>query len=157
MKKTMTTILILMLLFIFGVTFVITRGLQPYNQAKSETEALAMRRAELVEPDEFYWYNGDETFFTITGDNKQGDSIIVIVQQDGGAIEVINQDESIAENQAIQQTIERENPHRIMEARIGMENDQPIWEVSFEMDNGLIGYSYFSLTTGEWLKTTKNI
>lgn len=157
MKKNLTTTLIIMLLFIFAVTFVITRSLAPFNQAKAETEELAIRRANLVESDEFYWYNGTETFFTITGKNDQGQPIIVIVQQDGGNIEVVDANEAITKYDVMQLTIERESPKRIREARIGIENKQPIWEVSFEMENGSLGYSLFSLTTGEWLKTIKNI
>lgn len=157
MKKFLTTLLIGMLLLIISVTFIITRSLAPLNQAKAETIELASRRANLIESDEFYWYNGTETYFTITGVNNSNDKIIVIVQQDGGNIEVLNQDETISKYTAIQQTISKEQPKNILQARIGMHKDQPVWEVSFNLENGDIGYTYFSLTTGEWIKTIKNI
>lgn len=157
MKKIFTTILILMLLLIFSVTFIVTRSLSPYNQAKSETIEVAGRRANLEEVEDFYWYNGTETYFTVTGKNNENTPIIIVVQQNGGAIEVLKQEDSISEQTAIKQTIDRENPHKILEARIGKEKEQLIWEVSFELENGSIGYSTFSLTTGEWIRTIKNI
>lgn len=157
MKKFLTTLLILMLLFIFSVTFVVTRSLSPYKQAKAETIDVASRRADLKETGDFYWYNGTETYFTITGLNSHQTPIIVIVQQDGGAIEVLNEEDTISKQVAIQQTITREQPNEILQARIGIYKNQPIWEVSFQFENKSIGYSYFSLTTGEWIKTIKNI
>lgn len=146
-----------MLLLILAVTAVITRSLTPFNQAEAETIELASRRADLVEVEDFYWYNGEETFFTITGINSQDKAIIVIVEQDGGAIEVIEQTNAMTEFEAISQTVERDNPEKILEARIGMYANDPVWEVSFRLENGSIGYTMFSLTTGEWVRTIKNI
>lgn len=157
MKKFLTALLIGMLLLIFSVVFIITRSLTPLNQAKTETVELASRRADLVEENEFYWYNGTESYFTITGMNSDNTNIIVIVQQNGGNIEVFNQEETISKSTAIQQTINREQPMKILQARIGMYQELPVWEVSFELENEDIGYTYYSLTTGEWLKTIKNI
>lgn len=157
MKKFLNTILVIMLLLIFGVTIVVARSLSPYNQAESETIDLANRRAGLVQAEDFYWFNGEETFFTITGTNSEGADIIVIVQQDGGEITVLNEAETISKEQVIQQTIEREQPHKILEARIGKYQNKPVWEVSFEQESGTIGYATFSLTSGEWIRTIKNI
>lgn len=157
LKKFLTTILVILLLFIFSVTFILTRSLSPYNQAKAETIDLASRRADLTQADDFYWFNGEETFFTITGSNSEGTPIVVIVQQDGGAVQVYNEEETVSKEQVVRQTIEREQPEKILEARIGLSQNNPIWEVSFEQENGSVGYTTFSLTTGEWIRTIKNI
>src|SRR5699024_9917898 len=127
MKRILITALVTMSLFIIGVTTLITHSLSPYKQARAETIALAERRADLAEADDFYWYNGDETFFTVTGKNSEGSSIIVVVQQDGGAIEVFNQDEVVTKHEVIVATDNRENPKKILEARIGMHKEQPVW------------------------------
>lgn len=156
-NKKLGIALITMLLFIIGVSSLLTHSLSPYKQARAETIELAQRRADLAKAEDFYWYNGDETFFTVTGTNKDGSSIVVIVQQDGGAIEVFNQDEIVTENEVVVATNNRENPKKVLEARIGVQNDQPVWEVSFQLENDQTGYSYFSLTSGEWLQTIKNI
>lgn len=146
-----------MLLLILSVTTIVTRSLSPFQQAEAETIELASRRADLVNADEFYWYNGDESFFTVTGTNSEGTEIIVIVQQDGGAVEVILQEDARDEYEVIQETQTRENPERILEARIGIYENQPIWEVSFRQANGSVGYAIYSLTSGEWIRTIKNI
>ena len=157
MKKVLTSILVIMLVLIFSVTLVLTRSLSPYNQAKAETTELASRRADLRDAEDFYWFNGNETYFTITGSNSEGTPIVVIVQQDGGEIKVLNEEDTISKERAIQLTVQRETPKKILEARIGQYNDTPVWEVSFELENGSIGYATFSLTSGEWVRTVKNI
>lgn len=157
MKKILTSILVFMLVLVFSVTLILTRSLSPYNQAKAETKELASRRADLRDAEEFYWFNGNETYFTITGSNSEGTPIIVIVQQDGGEIKVLNEADTISKERAIQLTVQRETPHKILEARIGQYNDAPVWEVSFEFENDSIGYATFSLTSGEWMRTVNNI
>lgn len=156
-KKILTTLIIMMLFLILAVTTVVTRSLSPYNQAEAEATELAQRRADLAEADDFHWYNGEETFFTVTGTDTEGTPIIVIIQQDGGAVEVLNQEETISEEEVINQVISREEPEQILEARIGMYNDSPIWEVSFKRENDSLSYAMFSLTSGEWIRTIQNI
>lgn len=157
MKKVLTSILVLMLVLVFGVTLILTRSLSPYNQAKAETTELASQKADLRDAEDFYWFNGNETYFTITGSNSEGTPIVVIVHQDGGEIKVLNEEDTISKERAIQLTVQRETPNKILEARIGQYNDTPVWEVSFELENRSIGYATFSLTSGEWVRTVKNI
>lgn len=156
-KKVLTSILVLMLVLIFSVTLILTRSLSPYNKAKAETIELASRKAELRDAEYFYWFNGNETYFTITGSNNEGTPIVVIIQQEGGEIKVLNEEDTISKERAIQLTVHRENPHKILEARIGQYDDTPVWEVSFELENGSIGYAIFSLSSGDWVRTVKNI
>lgn len=157
MKKFLTSVLFIMLLLIFGVTIVLTRSLSPYNQAKAETAQLASQKANLRTAEDFYWFNGNQTYFTITGLNSEGTPIVVIIQQDGGEMKIFNEEDTISKERAIQLTVQRETPHKVLEARIGQYNQSPIWEVSFEQENGSIGYASFSLTSGEWIRTVKNI
>lgn len=146
-----------MSLLIVGVTTVLSKSVSPLKQARAETIDLAERQADLVEADDFYWYNGNETYLTVTGKNSQGEEIIVIVKQEGGATEVIKQEDSFSKNDVIQKVVELENPVRILEARIGIHEKLPVWEISFRQENGRIGFTMFSLKTGEWVRTIKNI
>ena len=70
---------------------------------------------------------------------------------------MLNEEDTISKERVIQLAIQREMPLKILEARIGQYHDKPVWEVSFEQENGSIGYATFSLTSGEWVRTVKNI
>ncbi len=157
MKKFLISTLIFMSLLIIGVTTVLRKSLSPLKQARVETIELAESQADLVEADDFYWYNGNETYLTITGKNSVEEEIIVIVKQEGGSIEVVDQEETFSKGEAIRKVVELENPVRILEARIGVHEDLPIWEISFRQENGRIGFTMLSLKSGEWIRTIKNI
>lgn len=146
-----------MSLLVIGVTTVLSKSVSPLKQARAETIDLAERKADLVEADDFYWYNGNETYLTVTGRNSVDEEIIVIVKQEGGSLEVVNQADSFSKGDAIRKVVELESPVRILEARIGIHEGLPIWEISFRQENGRIGYTMFSLKTGEWIRTIKNI
>lgn len=146
-----------MSLLIVGATLLLNKSLSPLKQAKAETVNLAEKRADLAEANDFYWYNGNDTYFTVTGKNTEGESIIVIVKQADGSIEVLNKNDTLSKTDAIIKVRGLEKPKQILEARIGIHNDLAIWEVSFRQENGKIGYTILSLTSGEWLRTIKNI
>lgn len=146
-----------MSILIISVTILLNKSLSPLKQAQAETIDLAERKADLVEAKDFYWYNGNDTYLTLSGKNSADEEIVVIVKQEGGSIEVFKQEDILSKSEAIAQVFELEEPARILEARMGIHNDRAIWEVSFRQDDGRIGYTMFSLNTGEWIRTIKNI
>lgn len=146
-----------MSLLIIGAGILVNRSLSPLKQAKSETISLAEQKADLIQAADFYWYNGNQTYFTVTGKNKEAEEIVVIIKQDDGTIQTLKKEETISKGEAMAKVRELENPSHILEARIGIHNDLPIWEISFRQENGRIGYTMLSLTDGVWVRTTKNI
>lgn len=146
-----------MSLLIIGAGILVNRSLSPLKQAKSETISLAEQKADLIQAADFYWYNGNQTYFTVTGKNKEAEEIVVIIKQDDGTIQTLKKEETISKGEAMAKVRELENPSHILEARIGIHNDLPIWEISFRQENGRIGYTMLSLTGGVWVRTTKNI
>lgn len=146
-----------MSLFIIGAGILVNRSLSPLKQAKAETISLAEQKADLTQPADFYWYNGNDTYFTVTGKNAEAEEIIVIIKQDDGSMQTLKKKETFSKGDAIAKVRELEDPVHILEARIGIHNDLAIWEISFRQENGRIGYTMLSLMDGEWVRTTKNI
>lgn len=135
----------------------LNRGMRPLRNAGSETVELAQRKADLKKADKFYWYNGKETYFTVTGKDKNQKNIVVIVKQKGGDVQILNQAETISEKKAIQQTVKEVKPKQILNAKIGVVEETPIWEVSFLNKKGQLGYYMMELEDGSWLRTLENI
>ncbi|MBM6613733.1 DUF5590 domain-containing protein [Desemzia sp. RIT804] len=158
MKKNIfiVSIVVMIAVIAFSISVYQTAS-NPLHKAEDETFAVAKSSAGLTEVDDFYWYNGTETYFTVTGTNQEGEAIVAIVAQDGGATTVFNQADVITESEAIQITKQAANPKEILEARIGMEKGKAIWEVAYKQENGRLGYYVLSLETGEWLKGIENI
>lgn len=149
--------LILMLAIVVFSVSIYQASSAPFQKAEKEAFSIAQERAGLTNIDEFYWYNGEATYFTLTGTNQDQTPIVVIIAQDGGTTTVFNQEEVVSEEEAIQLTRQAVGPKEILEARIGMEAETAVWEVSYKQENGQLGYYILSLETGEWLKGIENI
>lgn len=157
MKKILIGIAAGLGLLLVASVVLFQRSFSPYAQAREEAVAYAQERAELVQAEDFYWYNGTETYFAVTGEDEKQRPLIVIIKQDGGDVTILNQENALSESQAIQLTQEAKNPQKILEARIGMEESIPVWEVSYRNEDQSIGYYILSLETGEWVKSIENI
>lgn len=158
MKKNIfiVSIVVMIAVIAFSISVYQTAS-NPLHKAEDEAFAVAKSNAGLTKVEDFYWYNGTATYFTVTGANQDGEAIIVIVAQDGGATKVFNQANIITEAEAVQLTKQAVEPKEILEARIGIENGSAIWEVAYKQKNGRLGYYVLSLETGEWIKGIENI
>ena len=127
----------------------------PYYHAKVEATNFARKHANLVEQEDFYWYSDSEgSYLTVTGQNGDQASIIVLIRQSDGAIMVLDQTETVSQEAITAQMIEDVAPAQILNYRMGIiEQNIPIWEVTYKKSNGSLGYYVASLETGAWLRT----
>lgn len=145
-------LLLLVTLFSIGKT-----SLGPYIQAEKEAVEIAEKQAGVKSADHFYWYNGNETYFTVVGKNEKNQSKIVIIQQGNGKVTIYDAENTLSESDVYKITWRDRKPKKVLEARIGLEDGKPIWEVSYKQENGRIGYYILSLQTGEWIRSIENI
>ena len=157
MKKIIIGLAITLSLVIIGTIFLYQQSTTTYTRAKADTVAFVRERTNLDRVSDFHWFNGTETFLTVTGTNEEGQERIYIVQQDGGQITSFSAENTISEQEAVRMTREARNPVKILNARIGMIDDTPVWEISYRNENDRLGYYIVNLQTGEWIRTIDNI
>ena len=157
MKKIIIGLVVLMSVLIVGFIYIYQQSQAPYASAREESIAYVTNRTDLTQPDEFYWYNGSETYFTVHGLTSNDEEMIYIVRQNGGHILSIPAEETVTKEQAIQQARSNRSPDKILNAIIGMIDEIPVWEISYRNENGRLGYYIIDLKTGEWLRTIDNI
>lgn len=157
-KRILWGIILTVILIMLGGYYLIHQSLQPYWQARKETIAIAKEKEDLKSPDQFYWHNGDEATFAITGKNSDDEQIIVVVTGEEAQTTSYLLKNIYPEEEAIQQMIAEIQPEEILESRVAWsEEDGPLWEISFKDKNGRLGYYLVSLIDGLWLKTIDNI
>jgi len=123
---------------LIGINFVLTaiiifmilmfnNAASPYYHAKVEATNFARKHANLVEQEDFYWYSDSEGSY---------------------------QAETVSQEAITAQMIEDIAPAQILNYRMGIiEQNIPIWEVTYKKSNGSLGYYIASLETGAWLRT----
>lgn len=158
MKKgiLITVAIVMSVVLVFAITLLMISQ-DPIKKAEKETIAIAKESAGLVKATDFYWYNREKTYFSVAGLNESDEEIMVIVAKDGGGKTILNQDEFITEQQAKELTQEEKGSIDILEARIGLEGDTPIWEVSYKQENGRLGYYVLTAKSGKWVSDIENI
>lgn len=157
MKKVIIGLVLTLSVFIVGSIFIYQRANAPRARAENETITFLTERTDLVKPEHFYWYNGSETTFSIRGFNEEEEEKLYIVRQEGGEITTLNISDTLSEQDAIRQTREAREPKRILDTKVGLMNDTPIWEVTYRNENDRLGYYIIDLQTGEWIRTIDNI
>ncbi|WP_035053069.1 cell wall elongation regulator TseB-like domain-containing protein [Carnobacterium pleistocenium] len=158
MKKAIliTLAVVMSVVLVFSITLLMISQ-DPMKDAEKETTAIAKETAGLVTVSDFYWYNRSETYFSVFGLNETDEEIMVIVAKDGGKTIILNQDEFITEQEAKELTREDKGSVDILEARIGLEGELPIWEISYKEENGRLGYYVLTAKSGEWVSDIENI
>ena len=103
MKKNIIVgaIVILFLMIVSSYT-IFYRSQQPMLQAQKEATAIAEENANIQKVQDFYWYNGSETYFTLAGIDGNNEELYVIIKKDGGETTVLNTAEVVTESEANQ-------------------------------------------------------
>lgn len=158
MKKTIISLLtILMAIVIVFSIFLFNTSRQPLKQAKAEAVKIAKETAGMETADTFYWYNNEETYFSVSGTNKKKEKLLVIVEQKGGKVLTLKQGEFISEQAAKKIVWETKKPAELLETRVGIEEGIPVWEVAYKQKNGRLGYYVVTAKEGKWVKDIENI
>ncbi|MGX7358290.1 cell wall elongation regulator TseB-like domain-containing protein [Dolosigranulum pigrum] len=155
MKKLLIGINFVLTAIIIFMILMFNNTAGPYYHAKVEATNFARKHANLVEQEDFYWYSDSEgSYLTVTGQNGDQASIIVLIRQSDGAIMVLDQAETVSQEAITAQMIEDIAPAQILNYRMGIiEQNIPIWEVTYKKSNGSLGYYIASLENGAWLRT----
>lgn len=143
MKKWIIIFCVLLLVVIGFSVNIYVQATKPLNSAKHFAEKKAKESANLVSMDQFYLYNGDETYYITVGKNKHGEKIAVWVPKDKSEhVTVKKVSDGITEKEAIQQLKEKDNPVKILGSRLGMLSKEPVWEISYLDDSSHLNYAY---------------
>ncbi len=146
----------LLIILVVG-TMIFIRSNRPMQQAKREAVQMAEKYADLETVDQFYWFNREQTYFTVVGKNKSQEEIIVIIPKSGDKVRVLAQKDGLTEVQA-EETVKTNDPDVTIEkANLGIYRDQTAWEITAKDDQGAIYYYLLNFNDGKIIKVIKKI
>lgn len=150
--------LVLLFLLIVASYSLFFSAQRPIMQAEREARSIAKETVNMTRFEDFYWYNGSrDTFFSVAGWDEEDRYLYVIIKQDGGDTMVLDSQEAITEEEAKSIAQAAKSPARILEARLGVEEDTPFWEVAYKKTDGSVAYLLISALTGETIKEYSNL
>ncbi|NQN52134.1 DUF5590 domain-containing protein [Streptococcus suis] len=131
---------------VFSVFYVWDRSLSPFEQARVEAQQIAQQYADVSQVDDFAIYNGTETYYSLTGKDKNGDEVYVLIPSASSSIYVYPVGAGITKEEA--QAIAQENGAKTADRIIlGYRDGKPIWEVKSGTAYYLVDFE-----TGDFVK-----
>lgn len=157
LNKILLIVSVVLILFIVSWSLIFIRSTKPAKQAEKEATELAASYADLQSVDEFFWFNREETYFSLTGRNGEGQAIAVIIPESGNNIKVLNQTDGLTSAQVRAVVLEEYGETTITKTSLGIYQDQPVWEVTTQAADGSFSYYLLSFEKGQEVKVIKNI
>lgn len=129
----------------------------PMKRAKNEAVEIAEKYANLTTLDNFYWYNRDETYFSLTGKNNENKEIVVIIPQKGDRVIVLDQTDGLTEAQAREVVTSYRPKQEITDVSLGVFEDKNVWEVTTRNKSNQMNYYLLSFEDGTVIKSIENV
>ncbi|MGW6380324.1 cell wall elongation regulator TseB-like domain-containing protein [Peribacillus butanolivorans] len=158
MKKWLIIASILVLCFIGFVGGAYIKALQPKKEAGNEAFEKAKKEGGLETMEEFYLYNGQDSYSVIIGKGENGtEKIVWLPEDEKKEIVVENYKDGKSKKEILSIVNEKLNPQKIISVKLGMEKNVPLWEVTYLDESERFNYDYYDFKTGEWLKYYRSI
>ncbi|MGE7764782.1 DUF5590 domain-containing protein [Peribacillus sp. NPDC096540] len=158
MKKWLIIASILVLCFIGFVGGAYIKALQPKKEAGNEAFEKAKEEGGLETMEDFYLYNGQDSYSVIIGKGENGAKKVVWLPEDEKKeIVVENYKDGKSKKEILSIVNEKLNPQKIISVKLGMEKNVPLWEVTYLDESERFNYDYYDFKTGEWLKYYRSI
>lgn len=99
-------------------------------------------------------YFGDHTFYVVEGTNNKNEDVIAWVPKSQKQKAVLKKvADGITKEQAIEIVQRDRDPKEIKSVRLGIENEKPLWEVTYiDQEEKHLTYYYLDFTSGEFMK-----
>ena len=149
--------------FLVALTTVIVvtifyNGSKPIAAATDEAMNAAVKSGQIVSANTAQPYNGTESIVTVFGVNDKGQEVAVFVNDATGKdFQEVRMEDGITAKQAIGVVQQEHKVKKILHVSLGMEEEEPVWEVAFKGDDNKLNYVYVFFENGQWWKRILNL
>ena len=139
--------------------FVIWKAGQPFSDEKDKAEQLVLSEKKLTDVTDSEIYSGTNTYVTVSGNDVEGNGKAVFIPITGKdvAIEEVLLKDGISQKQAMEAVQNEFEVKEVLHTKLGWEQDNAVWEITFLNENDKLNYVYLSFETGKWWKRILNM
>jgi uncharacterized protein YpmB len=121
-------------------------------QSESRAIAAAKKKAGVVTVSSVDYYNGKDPYQVVKGVNKKKQQVIVWVPEKKGKVVTRKASGGISKEQAVQIVTKERSPKEIIKVKLGIENNVPLWEITYIDQEDRYTYYYMDYEDGKFLK-----
>ncbi|WP_212935392.1 cell wall elongation regulator TseB-like domain-containing protein [Bacillus hominis] len=161
MKKWIFAIIIVIVASGIYGAYVYNKAMEKKIPKESKSVEIAKEKAKLTNVKSVDYYNGESSYTVVQGTDEKGEQLIVWVPEKKGETIIRKKSEGISEKDALQRTIEqvgdeskepKSKPKEILKVKLGVENNIPLWEVTYIDDDNRYSYYNLAFQDGQFLK-----
>lgn len=131
---------------------------KPIVTAKDLAEEEAKRTGQIETVQDVQPYNGTTSMVTVYGKNKDGERVAVFVEKSGQEkYHEVKLADGVSAKEAMERVQKEHKDSEMLHALLGLEDNEPIWEVAFKTEHGKLNYVYIHFEDGEWVKRILNL
>lgn len=131
---------------------------KPIASAKNDARDLAIQSGQITTVTDVQPYNGTTSLVTVFGKNKEDEQVAVFIEEtEEEQFSEVKLNEGITAKEAMQIVVDEQKPDKVMHILLGLEDNEPIWEVAFKNESGKLNYVYIRFQDGKWSKRILNL
>ena len=156
-KRTVSMISIFIIFLIIAFFSLFVRTQDQFYRAEDEAISLVSLDYDIKDALNFYWSTTDKAYFALEFNDRDGQHRYAIITQEGGDIAYYTSQDIISEEDAESIVLKNHSPHRILQMRLALLNQVPVWEATIKNEDGTINYITINATNGQWIQSIENI
>ncbi|WP_070121108.1 DUF5590 domain-containing protein [Bacillus marinisedimentorum] len=127
--------------------------LDPEKERADEASSVALENTEMESVGKVEHFHGTSAYHVVSGTDGSGQRMFAWIpdNHDGEPI-VRYEKEGISKGQVIDFFNKEVNPRKIIDVRLGIEENVPVWEVSYIDRKDRISYYYLAFKDGTFIK-----
>ncbi|WP_147515354.1 cell wall elongation regulator TseB-like domain-containing protein [Massilibacterium senegalense] len=152
MKK-WTWIIVGIVIVIFGLLTAYYQSIRhDVNSSQKKAVQKAQQEANIERIDTVTYYHGNESYHIVQGRTQDKKNVLVFVPEKKGDLFVVAASKGMTKKEAIEQVKREQQVTELVDIRLGMEKNTPLWEIVYTDEEENYNYHYVRFTTGELYK-----
>jgi len=132
---------------------------KPFSNEKELAKEIALNENKLAQVSSAEVYSGSQSFVTVIGIDENGDDKAIFIPNGDQEIpiEEVFLKDGITEEQALQVVQDEFQIKQILHTKLGWEDTNAVWEITFLNENDKLNYVYVMFENGKWWKRILNL
>lgn len=151
-KKLLFIFFVLFVLFIIFLIVYYRIIRSPYIDEERVALEVMYANTNIVKVNDTFFYHGTDAYHVIEGIDEDGEEKIVWVDTTKGEVIVRNKSDGLTKEAVKQFALEKLAAEKIISIRLGIEQQLPVYEITYLDEEGRYAYYYMTFKNGTFVK-----
>ncbi len=130
---------------------------KPYKVIEKEAVAFVLNESHLQRTDDVEVYNGNEQYVVVYGVDDKETQRAILLTPEMKFVQSVDLTKGTSKAEAVKKVYDTGEMNKLIHAKLGLENDQLIWEITYKGKDQRLNYVYVQVKDGTWWKRILNV